>query len=46
MKIYSLQRRLLIVSVIGIILLFGSIPASATHDPFPSAPGGYPGMGT
>src|ERR1700675_1726589 len=41
--INSLQKGLLVVLVIGIALVFGSTPASATHDPFPSAPAGVAG---
>ena len=45
MKIDIWQRGLKGVLVIGITLLFYSSPASATHDPFPRAPGGIPGKG-
>jgi hypothetical protein len=42
MKIDSWQRGLLVMLIVGIALLFGSVPASATHDPFPLAPAGSP----
>jgi len=38
MKLNIWQRGLLVVLVVGVALAFGSIQASANHDPFPSAP--------
>ena len=45
MKINRGQKALFLILAVGIVLLFGSIPASATHDPFPMAPAGIPGNG-
>src|ERR1700681_1485694 len=44
MKLNIWQRGLLVVLVVGVALVFGSIPASANHDPFPSSVP-YPAVG-
>jgi len=45
MKSNIWQKGLLVVLVVGVALAFGYTPASATHDPFPSAPAGIAGNG-